>query len=133
MISEGAAIGLDEFALLKQAVRQRGGIACRVASGSMEPFLPVGEKLRLEPVDPDKVKRFDLIVFRDLSGLLFCHFVWRKNSLSEKASVTTRSLRGRGTDDLPAELDAILGMVVSHRLPARFKLKAIVDHLVRGR
>jgi signal peptidase I len=49
-----------------------------VASSSMHPTLKTGDKITVEPVDPDKIQVGQVIVFKSESGKLIVHRVVKK-------------------------------------------------------
>ena len=108
---------LDQFELLKMALRKKGSVEIRLVSNSMAPLLPTGTTARLEPCDFERVSRYDMIVFW-YHGKLMCHCVWDFGSFPAANGEKTLITRGlaNGESDDPVHESWILGKVVSHKV-----------------
>lgn len=95
----------------------------RVVSGSMEPVIPVGTELFLEPVSFGDLKKFDIIVFND-SGKYTCHYIWHINKNIDQGMIITRNLDGYRFDD-PFSFEKVVGRVTNIKLPFWIKLKLL--------
>jgi hypothetical protein len=108
-----------------------GSLACRVISDSMEPVLRVGEQMQIEPVgDLSSIKRFDIVVVH-IGDRLLCHFVWHINRVGSRTTVSTRSLKDFLHNDIPMDLDNILGKVSNRKIPMHTRAKIIVQNFIR--
>lgn len=113
----------EEFIVLKKTITSHFGFPFKVVSDSMRPVLEVGTLITIEKVTSlSQLQRFDMIAFRSPQGLMV-HFVWHHNSLGTIPTVTTRSLKHSITDDLPVDLDSVMGRVTSHQIPRYLQLK----------
>jgi hypothetical protein len=124
----------EVFTAIKRTVHAHPGFGFKVVTDSMAPVLPVGTTVKIQPVtNLLSLRRFDIVIFRD-HGALTCHFVWSHNRIDVEPTLTTRSLKHTGVDDLPVSADALLGKVASHRISAYWRFKIGLRHLLgRGR
>lgn len=114
----------------RKVLRQKGRLKCRIVSDSMLPVLEVGDIIEIEPVRKiRKLRRFDLLVFFD-GNQLMCHFLWKKSKVDNNQTIITRSLKRCLIND-PSVYDSfILGKVISHHLPWRYRLIVLVRNLL---
>ena len=85
-----------------------------IVSNSMDPVLKVGGEYEITHVDPQELRRFDIIVFHD-QEILICHYLWHKNQFEHTDSFVTRSLIS-DIEDFPVSFDRYLGKVVDRKL-----------------
>ncbi|OUR93626.1 hypothetical protein A9Q84_19345 [Halobacteriovorax marinus] len=103
----------EDFLMMKKIILSRGNIEVEIVSDSMEPLIKTGELIKVQNVEED-LKLFDIIVFwRD--GQFVSHFVWRFNGISHK-TITTRSLKDKGANELPVEFENVLGIIKDKKI-----------------
>jgi hypothetical protein len=113
---QSALVDEVKFAALKKQLSESKNMKFVVATDSMLPCISPGEEVEIEPITT-KLKRFDIIVFRDGKSLV-CHVFWHRNSPTWGGPplFVARALDTRLGEDLPTSDEALLGKVVSHRL-----------------
>lgn len=122
---------LASFRHHRALLTKTGSLSCHVISDSMEPVLRVGERIQIEPIgDLSMMKRFDIIVVH-IEDRLLCHFVWHINRVGLKATASTRSLKDFLHNDIPTELENILGKVTGKRIPIYTRVKIIAQNFIR--
>lgn len=116
-----AVVTRERFTALKAAGDL---VPLEVITGSMEPLIPVGTKI---VVDPGAVPaRWDVVVYWD-GARLICHVLWHCNRLVQSDGVATilaAPLEGRGVD-LVVSVDKILGVAVGRRLTWPWRLRML--------
>lgn len=89
----------------------------KIVSDSMVPTLLVGQEIQIEPTSPEKLKRFDIIVFK-VGNELCAHFFWgrQKNFMTNDETFITRSLKNPTFLDFPIRPENIIGKVEDVKL-----------------
>ena len=82
-----------------------------VVSGCMEPEIPVGSMIYVEPVDPVEVREGDVIAFQSGDGVV-AHRVTRNRQV--EGQFTTKGDANADEDPNPVPYDALLGRVIRH-------------------
>ncbi len=103
----------EEFLKLKDS--HEPFIRFNVVTGSMEPLIPVGTSIIVDPKADYKVN--DIIVFWQ-NDKMIVHIFWHTNKsikLKDKDILITRALNSRKLD-LSITREQVLGKVVSHKL-----------------
>ncbi len=93
-----------------------------VVTSSMEPLIPVGEKIIIDKTA--ELKQYDIIVFWQNEKLI-CHVLWHFNQRLKMGGSpiwVTRALKGIHWD-LSIQPDHVLGKVVNHQLSFWWKLR----------
>jgi signal peptidase len=111
----------DDFLKMKKVIDSKGEIEVKIISDSMMPLIQVDEVIRVKKIT-ENPSIFDIIVFFREKKFV-AHFVWRYNGLSHK-TITTRSLKEKGVNEFPVELNDILGVVQGKKIS--FFTKAIL-------
>jgi hypothetical protein len=104
------------FTEWKRELEEKGTLAVAVQGLSMFPVIRDGSEVRLEPVTPRQIKKFDILVFCT-DGTLICHYVRRVRG----DEIVCDSYQFRDRDVIGT--DAVLGRVTSHRLSAWQRLR----------
>ena len=106
------AIPIDEKVGLYEDILEKGiSLHVKVTGRSMSPYLRGGETLTIRKVQPESLKRGDLVFFKDQSGHPVLHRIVRIQR--EEGEAYFFQTKGDGTyafDDLVPE-DAIIGKV----------------------
>ena len=106
------AIPIDAKLGFYEDILEKGiSLHVRVTGRSMSPYLRGGETLTIRKVQPESLKRGDLIFFRDQSGLPVLHRIVRIKRKEGQEHVF--QTKGDGTYDFddPVPEDAIIGRV----------------------
>jgi signal peptidase I len=111
---------LNQFKERKIHLKATGEYQGRIATGSMEPLIIVGDIIKVEAVKLEQLQKFDIIVFYQHEKLI-CHFVWHKSRFGNQDEVITKSLIGG--EDLPIKKEFILGRVTNFQLSFFDKIK----------
>ncbi len=77
-----------------------------VASSSMHPTLKTGDKITVEPVEPDKIQVGQVVVFKSVSGRLIVHRVVKK-----KGFVLVTAGDSLRRYDVPVHVYDVIGVV----------------------
>jgi hypothetical protein len=109
---------------LKKELAANGKLVCTVASGSMLPLLPIGCLIEVAPLR-GAAKLFDIVVFLSADRLI-CHYVVHVNRMKDADPVLITRALAFGIEDMPIRRSAVLGLVVSHRVPARTRIAALL-------
>lgn len=120
-------ISTKNFEKLVQILKKDHSAVVRIASGSMDPLLKVGEHLKIVPVIFSQIKKFDIIVFWN-GSILICHYVWHTNRQKwgqENSHLVTRSFKG-GAEDFPISEKQVVGVVHEKKIPLTSKIKLII-------
>lgn len=118
--------------LVRQALAKGKKLSCfRVVTGSMAPLIPVGGTIDVVPLPPGGVralKTFD-IVLTEHDDKLFCHYLAWVNELPEPDGSVLCVTRGLNhwDEDVPVPDSQVLGLVASHKVPARYRVKVVVQ------
>jgi hypothetical protein len=117
---------LIDFYKLKSDLTKLGELKFRIASDSMHPLLKVDSVVTVTPLELNKLKRFDVIIFWE-NDRLISHFLWAKQQLeaSDKSIYITKSLREPKGFDLPLKDNLLLGKL-DVKIPILTKLKIIL-------
>lgn len=99
------------FCLPITIAKIRGHEVYNVVSGSMEPAIPVGSVIFVEPVEPDTVEAGDVIVFRS-AGSVISHRVV-KNRVVEGEFIT-KGDANREEDMNPVKYQELIGRMSRH-------------------
>ncbi len=96
-------------------------------TGSMAPLIPVGGTIDVVPLPEGGVralKTFD-IVLTEQDDKLLCHYLVWVNECPEPDGTVLCVTRGLNNDseDMPIPDSSVLGLVTSHRIGARYRLK----------
>lgn len=93
-----------------QAIRQGQSIWFRVASGSMEPILHIGDSVYIQPVKAGELRIGEIAAFETANGLVIHRIIQRKQT-----NVTIRLLEMGDVDLRPSwiEEQAVVGRVVA--------------------
>jgi signal peptidase len=91
-----------------------GGASLTVLTGSMEPTIPAGSIVLVQPVDAEAVRAGDVITFqaRPDTTALVTHRVVGVNFEDERRSFTTKGDANEGNDTRPVPESAVRGRVV---------------------
>lgn len=121
------------FQELKAKLKSKGILEAQIISGSMEPLIQTGEKVKVVPWDENEksLKKFDIVVFR-FQSFLVCHYVWHQNRLIKdhgKNVYVTRALNSTH-DDIPITSEDILGLVPGIQISGWQRLKIYLRDLV---
>jgi len=115
----GSVRDFEHYLMMKKIILSRGKIEVEIVSDSMEPLIKTGELIEVNDLT-EELNLFDIVVFwRD--GRFVAHFIWRFNGLSHK-TVTTRSLKDKSSNEVPVELDHILGIIKVKKLSLYTKI-----------
>ena len=113
----------EEFERVKAKLRP--GTPVKILTGSMSPFIRVGQKILIKPFERSSLKRFDtLVFFEEKNERLICHFFYHLEEGKNGPIYHTRGLNSKLTDK-PFSESEILGVVTSPHLPTwkRFFMK----------
>jgi len=119
----------NRFERLKADLAANGKLRCRLITGSMAPLMPVGEIIEVAPLRGD-IAPFDILVFMT-DERLTCHYVVHANRLKDHDPVIVTRGLASGHEDIPIRRSAVLGRVVSHRVPLAAKLAAVSKGILR--
>ena len=98
----------------------------------MAPLINTNEFVNLLTLDnPDSLKKFDIIVFRQ-QDILFAHFLWRKQNISGKESYLTRSLKNPTISDFPIEKADLVGIIIDKKLSFYHKIYVYIRNIISG-
>lgn len=82
----------------------------------MEPFISVGQKIKIAPFSPKTLKRFDTLVFWQKDKFI-CHFFYKTDRINGEEVYFTKALNGKKLD-APFKEEHILGVVTDPKLPS---------------
>jgi hypothetical protein len=108
---------------LKEELAAKGRLPCTIVSGSMLPVIPIGGEVEIAPLRGTP-RLFDIVVFWKTDRLI-CHYVCHVNRLREEDPVLVTRGLASGHEDIPIRRSAVLGRVVSHRIPAKARWSAL--------
>jgi len=104
---------LEDFLKAKAKIEKEGSLKVRVATGSMEPWLQVGDFFELKYKKDDSLKTADIVAYW-YKNQIFLHFFWRysfmKSNIGKKTFVT-RSLKEIEHDEGPHPMGNYLGIL----------------------
>lgn len=103
----------DHFLMMKKIILSKGKIEVEIVSDSMEPLIDTGELVEVWDLK-EELNLFDIIVFWREAQFV-AHFIWQFNGISHK-TVSTRSLKNKSSNELPVELDHILGIIKAKKI-----------------
>lgn len=118
------------FGVIKSKIKTES-VSITLVSNSMEPILKVGNEYRVEPIQYDNIKRFDILVFRK-DDVLIAHCVTHVNTIpdfSGNRTVVTCGINNKWEDYPVLEKD-ILGLI-DYKIPFGIKAKLILPQLFR--
>ena len=103
-------------ALLVVLPRLTGAIPLTVLSGSMEPTIPVGSVVFVQPIDPHDIRPGDVITFQAAPGSdeLVTHRVIKVQRETVPLSFVTKGDANKGKDLDPTPMGAVHGRVWFH-------------------
>ena len=104
-------LGVILFCLPVTVARIRGHEVYSVVSGSMEPAIPVGSVLFVEPAAPETVEEGDVIAFRS-GGSVVSHRVVRNRVV--EGEFITKGDANREEDMNPVKYSELVGVVARH-------------------
>ena len=117
---------LVAVALLPHVVRFSGGDAFVIRGGSMEPTIPLGSLILVQPIDPDAVTVNDVITVRSDNGVVYSH---RVSQVIDEGAERRFQLRGDANESPDGRLvpaRALIGRVEGH-LPLAGYLVALLS------
>jgi hypothetical protein len=120
-----------QFSKIKQEITSQKIFFINVVSDSMSPLVKINDKLIVTPVDLSKLRRFDVILFW-YRGAPTMHFYWGENTLTEKGTIMTKSLKSPVEIDDPIPKDKVLG-IVKIRMPLWAKLLFLFRYIIQTR
>lgn len=110
-------INYGDFLNLKSLLEIKGVLDVKVATSSMEPFIKKGSHVLVRSIDLNLISVKDILIYY-INGILRCHYVY-EISYHERDNQPIFHLKGIANlwNDRPIDEGAILGVVVSHKLP----------------
>lgn len=108
----------DDFRALRHELTERGELHFIIASDSMAPLIRAGDWITVRPLR-NRPSVFDLLVFLQ-KEVLVCHYLAGRGRTRE--GLITRALNS-GAVDLPVDAENVLGVVTSHSMALRHKLR----------
>ena len=82
-----------------------------VVSGSMEPVIPVGSMIVVEPIEPEDLEEKDIIAF-EKEGTVVCHRVMANHPF--EGELITKGDASEEADLQPITYDNVIGKVTHH-------------------
>lgn len=95
---------------MRDQLRRQGGVWVRARGRSMAPVLRLGDRVRLDPVDPAAVRPGELVAFVGEDGVLRTHRALRYVGMEDGPRLVARGDNERGADP-PTPLWAVVGRV----------------------
>ena len=106
------AIPVDEKVGLYEDILEKGiSLHVKATGRSMSPYLKGGETLTIRKVQPESLKRGDLIFFKDQSGFPVLHRIVRIQHKGRGQYIFQTKGDGTHTFDDPVLEDALIGKV----------------------
>ena len=106
------AITIDEKVGLYEDILEKGiSLHVKVTGRSMSPYLKGGETLTIRKVQPESLKKGDLIFFKDQSGHPVLHRIVRIESKEGTRYIFQTKGDGTHAFDDPVSEDALIGKV----------------------
>lgn len=109
-----------EFEFLRTCAETCGGLEIEITGHSMHPVLVDGERVRLEWVNWEEIRPYDIVAYFNRDALL-CHYFWSRSG----DRILCRALNFKGADHVEASM--LLGRVAGRRVPLLNRVWSILS------
>lgn len=115
----------EEVEIIRARVNFEGEITVQIASGSMEPVLKTGEKLRMQkPPDLKEISVFDIVVFMQ-NAIPTCHAVLDKTRYKGRENFLITGGLATRHEDRPVYQKDLIGIIREKKLSLWQKLRIL--------